>query len=207
MSVLREQFRLLTAFLRTDFRRTLTRCAAAMLILMLLGGAAGLIYPEVVDEVLSMFMEVVEEAGVIDEEGNFSVFALLANNLSAMLTSAAYGVIPFIFLPALSLFSNSFLIGIMAAWYHTSGFSLALFAAGILPHGIFELPALVLSIACGIFLCRNITRAVSGRRDRLPFPQLLCDLLRVMLLLVAPMTVAAAFIECYVTPAVMALFI
>lgn len=207
MSVLREQIQLLSTFLKSDFRKTLIRCGAAMLIIALLGGASGLAFPEVVEETLAMFMDVVEDAGVIDEEGNFSVFALLANNWSAMLISAAYGLIPFAFLPAISLFSNSFLIGVMAAWYHTSGVSLLIFAAGILPHGIFELPALVLSIACGIYLCRNVSRAVIGRENHRPFTELLCDLLRVLLLLVAPMTVAAAFIECYITPLVIALFL
>ena len=37
--------------------------------------------------------------------------------------------------------------------------------------------------------------------------ELLCGLLRVLLLTVMPLTVAAAFIEAYVTPAVMALFL
>lgn len=207
MSILREQIQLLGTFLRSDFRKTLIRCAIAMLVIMLLGGAAGLAFPEVVEETLSMFMEVVEDAGVIDEDGNFSVFALLANNWSAMLMSAAYGLIPFVYLPAVSLFSNSFLIGVMAAWYHASGISLLVFAAGILPHGIFELPALVISIACGIYLCRNMSRTVTGRQDRRPFAALLCDLLRVLLLLVAPMTVAAALIECYITPLVISLFL
>ena len=113
MSALGEQIQLLGNFLKTDFRKTLIRCGIAMLIIMLLGGAAGLAFPEVVEETLAMFMEVVENAGVVDEEGNFSVFALLANNWSAMLMSAAYGLLPFAYLPAISLFSNSFLIGVM----------------------------------------------------------------------------------------------
>ena len=40
MSILREQIQLLGAFLRSDFRKTLIRCAIAMLVIMLLGGAA-----------------------------------------------------------------------------------------------------------------------------------------------------------------------
>ena len=207
MNMLREQIRLGGIFLKSDFRKIIIRCSIAMFVITLLGGAAGLAFPEVVEETLAMFTEAVENAGVIDEEGNVSVFALLANNWSAMLMSAAYGFVPFVYLPALSLFSNSFLIGVMAAWYHSNGISLLVFAAGILPHGIFELPALVLSIACGIYLCRNLSRAIVGNRDRRPFVELLCDLLRVLLLLVAPMTVAAAFIECYITPFVISLFL
>ena len=79
--------------------------------------------------------------------------------------------------------------------------------AGILPHGIFELPALVLSIACGVYLCRNMCRLVTSSPRRVPMVALLGDLLRVLVVLVAPMTVAAAFIECYVTPVIMGLFL
>lgn len=83
---------------------------------------------------------------------------------------------------------------------------MALLLAGLLPHGIFELPAMVLSIACGVQLCRNMCLLVTSSPRRVPMVELLGDLLRVMVLLVAPMTVAAALIECYVTPAVMWLF-
>lgn len=207
MSFLREQFQLLITFLNTDFRKSVIYCGIAMLAIMLLGGVVGLAFPEVVEESLAMFMAAVEEAGVMDEQGNLSVFALLANNWSAMLMSAAYGLIPFVFLPALSLFSNSFLIGVMAAWYHTNGIYLVVFAAGILPHGIFELPALVLSIACGMYLCRSLSRTITGKQDKKSLIEVFCGILRVLLLMVAPMTVAAAFIECYITPLFIELFL
>ena len=37
--------------------------------------------------------------------------------------------------------------------------------------------------------------------------EVFCNVLRVVLLLVAPLTVAAAFVEAYITPIIMALFI
>ena len=83
---------------------------------------------------------------------------------------------------------------------------MVLYLAGILPHGIFELPALLISAACGVCLCRNMSRLVTSSPKRVPMVELLSDLLRVMLLIVLPMTVAAAFIEAYVTPLVMSLF-
>ena len=83
---------------------------------------------------------------------------------------------------------------------------MVLYLAGILPHGIFELPALVIAAACGVCLCRNMGRLVTSSPKRVPMVELLSDLLRVLLFWSLPMTVAAAFPEAYVTPLVMALF-
>lgn len=205
MSWLGEQIVLLKEFFRTDFRRTILGCTLGLAVTVVLGAVIALAAPETVTEMLSAFQSMVEEAGAIDEAGRLSVFGVLMNNWRAMLVSAAYGFIPFLFLPVLSLLVNGVILGMLGAVY-ASGGALLMYAAGILPHGIFELPALILSIACGVQLCRNMCRLVVSSPRRTPMVELLGDLLRVMVLLVAPMTAAAAFIECYVTPAVMGLF-
>lgn len=207
MSWLREQAALLGKFLRGDFRRTLGWCALGMALAVLLGVGVGLLFPEQAYQVLSNFMEQIEEAGVVDAEGELSVFALLMNNWRAMLTSVAYGVVPFLFLPVLSLAMNGMLLGLLAAIFVGSGASLAAYLAGILPHGAFELPALLFSIACGVCLCRNMCRLVVSSPERIPMLELLEDLLRVVVLVIAPLTAAAAFVECYVTPVVMGWFL
>ena len=206
MSALKEQLHLLGQFLRSDFKKVLLGCALAMAGAILLGAVLGFLSPEAVNMVLEQFMAMVEEAGVMDSAGNLSPFGLLTNNWTAMLVSVVYGFVPFLFLPVLTLVSNGALVGLMAAWYQSSGLSLGLFLAGTLPHGVFELPALIIASACGVCLCRNMCRLVTSSPNRLPMVELLSDLLRVLLLVVMPMTVAAAFIEAYVTPVVMALF-
>lgn len=206
MSYLKEQYGLLRQFLRSGFRRTVLRCAFAMVAAIAAGVALGLLCPDVVDMALTAFMKMAEESGVVDQAGNFSVFALLSNNWTAMMLAAVYGFIPFIFLPLVSLVANGLIIGLLLAWYHSSGLSLLLYLAGLLPHGVFELPALILSVSCGVSLCLNMCRIVTSNPKHVPQVDLLSDLLRVLVLLVAPMTVAAALIECYVTPSVMALF-
>ena len=206
MSWTREQAALLRTFLRTGFRRTVLWCGLGMAAAGVLGFAAAQIRPGLAEELINAFREQVTQSGVVDEEGAMSVFALLMNNWRAMLLTAMYGFIPFLFLPLISLLVNGALLGIMASYYMTHGMSMLLFLAGILPHGVLELPALVLSIACGVQLCRNMCLLVTSSPRRVPMVELLGDLLRVMVLLVAPMTVAAALIECYVTPAVMWLF-
>lgn len=207
MSWLKEQAALLGKFLRGDFRRTLGWCALGMALAVLLGVGVGLLFPEQAYQVLNNFMEQIEEAGVVDAEGELSVFALLMNNWRAMLTSVAYGVVPFLFLPVLSLAMNGMLLGLLAAIFVGSGASLAAYLAGILPHGAFELPALLFSIACGVCLCRNMCRLVVSSPERIPMLELLEDLLRVVVLVIAPLTAAAAFVECYVTPVVMGWFL
>lgn len=207
MNALKEQLSLLGQFLRTDFRKVFIGCLLAMALSIILGFVVGSLSPETVNTVLEQFMAMVEDAGIMDSDGNISPFGLLTNNWSAMLLAVVYGFVPFLFLPAISIVSNGLLIGLLAAWYHSNGISMGLYLAGILPHGIFELPALVIAAACGVCLCRNMSRIVTSSPRRVPMVELLSNLLRVLLFLVMPMTVVAAFLEAYVTPIVMALFL
>ncbi len=207
MNALKEQLSLLGQFLRTDFRKVFIGCLLAMALSIILGFVVGSLSPETVNTVLEQFMAMVEDAGIMDSDGNISPFGLLTNNWSAMLLAVVYGFVPFLFLPAISIVSNGLLIGLLAAWYHSNGISMGLYLAGILPHGIFELPALVIAATCGVCLCRNMGRIVTSSPQRVPMVDLLSSLLRVLLFLVMPMTVLAAFLEAYVTPIVMALFL
>ena len=102
--------------------------------------------------------------------------------------------------------SNGFLIGLMAAYYQISGLPLSLYRAALLPHGIFELAALVLAAACGVYLCRNIGRLVTNSPKQIPAVELLTDLLRVLGMVIAPLTAAAAFLESYITPVIASFF-
>ena len=207
MSTLREQYGLLRNFLRSGFSTTVSLCAKGFLAAAVFGAFAAFFYPDVIETALESFSAMVEDAGIVGEDGSISTFALLFNNWWAMLMSAAYGFIPFIFLPLLSLISNGLILGVFGVYYVKSGFGILAYLAGILPHGIFELPAIVLSIACGVYLCRNVNRVITSNPNRIPMVELLSDLLRVLLLLVAPLTVVAAFIECYITPLIMSLFL
>lgn len=205
MSWLTEQFSLLNEFLGSNFRRLVRRCAVGMLLAALLGFLASLLWAEKMAAVLDLIFSSILESGALDESGGLNPFALLMNNWRAMLTSALYGLIPFLFLPAFSLLINGAMVGMVGAMCVLSGLSPFYFLAGILPHGILELPALILSASCGVYLCRNMCRLVTSSPKRIPMTEVLGNLLRVLVMLVAPMTVAAAFIECYVTPAVMGL--
>ena len=129
---MREHLSQLGCFLREDLRRTAIGCAIGMVAAIALGAVVGALAPEVVTQVMEAFMEMILEAGVVDEAGNLSPFALLLNNWRAMLVTICYGFLPFIYLPVLTLVSNGFLIGLMAAYYQISGLPLSLYLAALL---------------------------------------------------------------------------
>ena len=180
MKWLNEQGSLLKDFLTGGFRRTLWMCALGMLLTVLLGVGIGLLVPEQTAQTMNTFMEQAAQSGVVNEEGEMSVFALLMNNWRAMLISAAYGFVPFLFLPAISLVTNGVLLGMLGALFMVRGMSLLAYLTGIVPHGVFEIPALIFSIACGVHLCRAMNQLVTSHPDRAPLPAVLEDLLRVL---------------------------
>lgn len=199
---MRQHFSSLRTFLRGEYSHFVFITAVAFAVIVVLAYFGGLALPEQCDNVVGFFAAAVEESGVADETGQFSVAGLFFNNLRAMVLSAAYGFIPFVYFPAFSLGVNGILLGMMAAYYTHRGYSLLIYMAGILPHGIFELPALVLSLACGLYLCRSITQYVRKNEKGVMRP-LVADMARLFLLILAPLLLLAAAVEAYITPAIL----
>ena len=191
---MKKQLRALGDFWREEYGRWVGMTAVAFLVLVVLS--------EISATILTYFNEVVADSGIVRDDGSFSALALFGNNLRAMVLSTLYGFIPFLYLPALSMGVNAILLGMVASSVNGQWL---LLAAGILPHGIFELPALCLSLAAGLCLCQNINRYIRKNEKGIMTP-LLLNILRVTGLVVIPLLVVAAIMESYVTPAVMQLF-
>mgnify|MGYP002595879828 FL=1 len=199
---MKKQLRALGDFWREEYGRWVGMTAVAFLVLVVLSYIAGRLFPEIPATILTYFNEVVADSGIVRDDGSFSALALFGNNLRAMVLSTLYGFIPFLYLPALSMGVNAILLGMVASSVNGQWL---LLAAGILPHGIFELPALCLSLAAGLCLCQNINRYIRKNEKGIMKP-LLLNILRVTGLVVIPLLVVAAIMESYVTPAVMQLF-
>lgn len=200
---MKKQLRALGDFWREEYGRWVGMTAVAFLVLVVLSYIAGRLFPKIPAAILTYFNEVVADSGIVRDDGSFSALALFGNNLRAMVLSTLYGFIPFLYLPALSMGVNAILLGMVASSVNGQWL---LLAAGILPHGIFELPALCLSLAAGLCLCQNINRYIRKNEKGLMKP-LLLNILRVTGLVVIPLLVVAAIMESYVTPAVMQLFV
>ena len=200
---MKKQFRAIGDFWRAEYGRYVGMTAAAFLVLLVLSYIAGRLFPDIPVSVISAFNEDIAGSGIVHEDGSFNVLALFANNLRAMVLGVLYGFIPFLYLPALALGVNAAILGMLASLIDGQWL---LLAAGILPHGIFELPALFLSLAAGLCLCKNINVYICKNEKGVMKP-LLLNILRVVVLLVLPLLVIAAVMETYVTPALMQLFL
>lgn len=200
---MKKQLRAIGDFWRAEYGRYVGMTAAAFLVLLVLAYAAGRLFPDIPVTVISAFNEDIAGSGIVQEDGSFNVLALFANNLRAMVLGILYGFIPLLYLPALALGVNAAILGMLASLIDGQWL---LLAAGILPHGIFELPALFLSLAAGLCLCKNINAYIRKNEKGIMKP-LLLNILRVTVLLVLPLLVIAAVMETYVTPALMQLFL
>lgn len=86
-------------------------------------------------------------------------------------------------------------------------FSQQMADAGVVSEsGSISVPALVISLACGIYLCSRINQYVRKNTRGIMAPTLK-NIVRVLALTVLPLLAAAAAVEAYVTPAVMQFFL
>ena len=187
-----------TPFARDSLIAFLFLCAA--------GFAAGLLVPDWTARVAAQMQSTAASSGVLDEQGRMAVLSLFLHNLETAAVAILFGVLPALHLPALFLGVNALVLGFSGAYYVQNGLSFLAYLAGILPHGLFEIPALCLAFASGLYLCTSMTSAWMGR-SKGTVGTAVRQILLVYLLLVVPLTAAAAVVECYVTPLLLRLFV
>lgn len=134
------------------------------------------------------------------------IYIILLNN-----TVASFSIIIFSFLlglPALfSLFGNGTLLGAVAVLMAEQGISFPVFFfLGVLPHGIFELPAFFISASLGLKIGYHIVFPLTGetRRNSL---KILVREAKGMAPAIMILLVVAACIEVVVTPAILGFFL
>ena len=128
-------------------------CIAAFMVLSVTGYYVCGRNIDAANKLIAEFMEMADGSGLIKDDGQISVVALFLNNLRATGMAVVLGIVPFFFLPAIVLLSNGAIMGsAFAVIGQHSDNLLAYFIGGILPHGIFEIPAICLGISMGIVL-------------------------------------------------------
>ena len=161
-----------------------------------ISGAYFWVHPEETDALVSSFYD---SAQWVMDGDSINPFLLILNNLRATALCMLYGFIPFFFLPAVITISNSAMIGAAVTAAARSANLVFIVCAGILPHGIFELPALLLAMSAGIYVCVQMTRKCM-RMESTPFRKLLAGCLRLYVMIILPLLIVAGFVETYVTP-------
>lgn len=209
--MIKTQYKKQYEFYRNHLRFWFLWCLLAFFVAAVVSSVLFTMNPDQAKAVISRFIQQAMESGMIDETGEISTIMLLINNVRATITSTVFGFIPFLFLPAWTILSNGAMTGAAYAMTASSGGDISVphtmlqMAAGILPHGIFEIPAFLLGASMGVLICRNILcRLVLELRPRvIPWKYMFANIARVYLTIVIPALIIAALIENNITPLVM----
>lgn len=184
------------------FLQRMNRYLRLSLVIFVVGLALGAIFARPLQTALSPLMTDLKTlaTGMKHEAFSAMMMTLFLHNLRTSIFMLVGGIL-FGVLPALFVMVNGALVGfVLAITYHSTHVNpFLLFAAGILPHGIFEIPAYLLASAfgmrTGVLLFRSMGRNLGSDNWR----KLGKDLLPT-LLIVAVFLFIAANIETGITP-------
>jgi stage II sporulation protein M len=188
-----------------------------------LGFVAGFLYfmlwPAQEKKALALVVQALKD---IPLEASPPVLALtlLYHNARASAIAVAAGIVPFLFLPILDPFLNGGVIGLLVSIARHQRLDVPrLVLTQILPHGVFELTAVLYATSLGLYLSAGMgkkavamwkarqsrrageTAAAAGPEPAEPGPGgLLHNVVRSFVLVILPLLAIAAFVEAFVTP-------
>ena len=129
---------------------------------------------------------------------------LFFNNTRSMVVIFLAGLTSFSVLGIMIYMLNIALIGGVYAILELLGISpVPIFLAGILPHGIFELPALMLGSAVVLYIGAVFVTPQTGKSMGEVIVEMLADWAKIFVGVVVPLLAVAALIEAYVTPEIL----
>ncbi len=150
------------------------------------------------DESSAMMNPIIEniknEIG-LDRSGFNLAVKIFFNNTRASLIMLVSGTL--LFVPLLILMVNGFFMGFVLKAFLNKGHSILAFILGILPHGIFELPAIFLSAALGIRI--GLSYILPKNNRIIEVSNSIKTAARVYAMLVLPLLLLSAFIEAYIS--------
>lgn len=176
----------------------------AVVVLFVLSGIAGYFYTalnpassDIALEGLEELVELIMNMTPI-EIMLFIFFNNAIKSLMAFVLGLGFGLIPLLF-----VISNGYILGVVVYLEsHENGFTYILL--GILPHGVIELPMVLISAAMGLRMGFNVLNAMAGNYVDIKgeFKQAISVFFRFIM----PMLLLAAGIETFITPVVIGLF-
>jgi uncharacterized membrane protein SpoIIM required for sporulation/ABC-type transport system involved in multi-copper enzyme maturation permease subunit len=186
-----------------------------MFLVMLIGGWMG--YDQVAVNASDLFADTtIENIGDLRESlsgvpaanglNGFEISApfIFFNNIKATALMFLVGVASFGVLGILFYLLNVGIIGgVLSLFAHLGVPPLLLFSAGILPHGMFELPALLLSGAAVLRMAVALVTPQTGKSMGEIFISQVADWAKVFIGIIIPLLLMAALVETYVTPIIL----
>ncbi len=158
-----------------------------IILLFLISSLIGVIYPEIFKESIKNFLSELFNK-VKDYDFFRLVFFIIKNNVLSALSSLVFGIFFGIF-PLVTSIANGYVLGFVAGMSaQIAGPSVIL---RLLPHGIFELPAIFISLGLGLRLGLSIF--IKGDKNK--FRDNFISSVKVFLFWVVPLLIIAGIIE------------
>lgn len=195
-----QQWKGAETYFEKNLKPTFYFCLAFFVIMIVLNTLLFLSDPQMSQTYFTELQALFNEKQFLDGSGIELWLGIFFNNLLASGISILIGVVPFLFLPIFSLASNAIIIGLMGAVYQINGIGWIPFLVGILPHGVIEIPALVLGVTLGIHICLKLVKTILKRNFKGELKQAFIGCMRIYILWMIPLFFLAAFIETFMTP-------
>ncbi|AEH06446.1 stage II sporulation protein M [Methanothermococcus okinawensis] len=123
---------------------------------------------------------------------------ILSNNLKVIFLMLA-GAITFGFSTFINLIFNGFSLGMLISNAYNSGVPIKLILALILPHGIFEIPAMLISAVAGFKIPYEVIQYLRDKKEKPITEDDIKEFLKLALISII-LIIIAAFVEVYITP-------
>jgi uncharacterized membrane protein SpoIIM required for sporulation len=136
---------------------------------------------------------------------NLSALFIFSHNIRAVGLILLAGLVSFSVLGMLVYIVNLSTVGALLGVFQLLGYSpVTLTVNGLLPHGIFEVPALILASAAMLRIGVVLVTPQMGRSMGEVVLELLADWTKIVLGLVVPLLLIASVVESYITPVLLA---
>lgn len=146
-----------------------------------------------------------QSATLININQDFSAPFIFAHNLRAVILILLAGLVSFSVLGMLVYIVNLSMVGALLGVFQLLGFSpFTLAVSGLLPHGIFEIPALILASAAMLRIGVVLVTPQMGRSMGEVVLEQLADWTKIAVGVVLPLLLIASVIETYITPLLLA---
>jgi uncharacterized membrane protein SpoIIM required for sporulation len=156
------------------------------------------------EDISKLVRETNQLPDINDLRAQLSVRNIFTHNVQAMLGILLAGLVSFSVLGMLVYLANIGVVGGLLGVLQIAGMSpVLILLAGLLPHGIFEIPALMLSAASVLRIGAVLVTPQLGRSMGDVIVDLLADWTKVFIGLVIPLLAIAALVETYITPAIL----
>ncbi|HEY1269438.1 MAG TPA: stage II sporulation protein M [Candidatus Binatia bacterium] len=181
-----------------DYIRELAPYLLASVALLLAGALAGVAMAERAPDISSMRREALSEFVSLFKglPAPLLALAIFLNNAVKTLVVIVAGVFAGI-LPLVFLLINGYVLGIVFhATVHTEG--LWAFVAAVAPHGVLELPAVLLGTSIGLMMGAGAIRKFI-KKENIELSSQLARGMRFFVTVIVPLLVVSALIEAFIT--------